>query len=180
MLHGCTNQVALQNSTSEFESLEREPENPNAQTMADALQQDPVAIARNIINNVRASQLCREEFKEVNEYGNRRSQWEDKDGCKHSIPVLALLRDSPLRWGSTYIMLEWFLFLQSVSDQLALRACLENAHAHLKPIRVYLNPGVINKLFKSQLTPREWKVLESIKEILEVCTLFYGETAILN
>jgi hypothetical protein len=33
--------------------------------MADSLQRDSVAIVRNIINNVRASQLRHDEFKEV-------------------------------------------------------------------------------------------------------------------
>lgn len=60
-----TDQVALENTTSEFESFEREPENPDKEIMADSLQRDSVAIVRNIINNVRASQLRHDEFKEV-------------------------------------------------------------------------------------------------------------------
>ena len=115
MLKKCTNETALQNTTSEFEPQHAEPVSHNNQSLNEALCRDPVAIARSIINTVRTSQQRREEFKEVIEYGNRRSQWEDKDGQKYHIPTLALLCDSPLRWGSMYLMLDRFLFLQAVS-----------------------------------------------------------------
>ena len=98
-----------------FDPPQAEPENYDAQTLSDALRRDPVAIARSIINTIRSSQLRREEFREIIEYGNRRSQWEDEEGHKFQIPSLALLRDSPLRWGSTFLMLERFLNLQMVS-----------------------------------------------------------------
>ena len=115
MLQNCTSRAALENATSEFECPIPEPDNPDNQTLADALRRDPVAIARNIVNTVQSSQLRREEFKEVIEYGNQRLQWEDKHGHRYQIAVQALIRDSPLRWGSTFLMISWLLLLRSVS-----------------------------------------------------------------
>lgn len=115
MLKKCMNETALQNTMSNFEPEHAEPISHDTQSLNNALCRDPVAIARSIINIVRTSQQRCKEFKEVIEYGNRWSQWEDKDGQKSNIPTLTLLHDSPLRWGSTYLMLDHFLYLQAVS-----------------------------------------------------------------
>jgi hypothetical protein len=114
MLRQCTSIEALENSTSDF-NVEQDPLNPSTQTPAQALQRDPVAIVRNIANTIRSSQLRRQEFKEIITTGNRRSRWLDPQNVPRQIAHLTIIRDSPIRWGSTYLMVERILYLRQVS-----------------------------------------------------------------
>ncbi|KAF8580816.1 hypothetical protein K439DRAFT_1355822 [Ramaria rubella] len=144
MLHNCTSGDALENTTAEFESPEEEPDNPHAQTLVEALQRDPVSIARGIINKIRSSQLRCTDFKEIIETGNRRHRWQHEDGSENQLASLTLIRDSPLRWGSTYLMINRFLHLRL-------------------PIKVFMAPDVMSNVFKNQFTPCEWIVLVHIR-----------------
>ena len=115
MLRECTNVQALENTTAEFMPPVATPDNPHAQTISDALKRDPISIARNAINTIRSSQLRREEFKDIIEAGNRRGSWTDSNNNYVKLSPLTLIRDSPLRWGSTYLMINRLLYLRLVS-----------------------------------------------------------------
>jgi hypothetical protein len=99
----------------DFEVNAEEPINPVAQTAVQALQRDPIAIIRNVTNTIRSSQLRREEFKEIIAHGNDRGRWWDAQGhATKQLGNLMLIRDSPIRWGSTYLMIERALYLRQV------------------------------------------------------------------
>ena len=115
MIKNCTSENALDDTTGDFESPVEEPDNPHMQSLADALQRDPIAIARGIINIIRSSQLRRVEFKDIIEAGNQRQRWQNEEGRIYQIKGLNLIRDSPLRWGSTFLMIDRFLYLRLVS-----------------------------------------------------------------
>jgi hypothetical protein len=123
MLQNCTSSEAMSNSMGDFESTVDEPENPKTQSPAHALDRDPIAIARGAVNTIRSSQLRREQFKEIIEAGNRRLQWRDAGGRLVQIPMLILIRDSPLRWDSTYLMINRLLCLSPVSAHLKTVGC---------------------------------------------------------
>jgi hypothetical protein len=105
----------MMNPTGELVQTDNEPENPRTQTPAHALKRDPIAIARGAINTIRSSQLRREEFREIIQAGNRRQQWQNASGNPIEIPDLTLIRDSPIRWDSTYLMINRLLRLAPVS-----------------------------------------------------------------
>ena len=105
----------LDNTTADFESPIGEPDNVHSQSLTDALERDPIAMARGIVNTIRSSQLRRVEFREIVETGNRRNRWKDEHGHVQEIATLSLIRDSPIRWGSTFLMINRFLTLRSVS-----------------------------------------------------------------
>ncbi|KDQ10898.1 hypothetical protein BOTBODRAFT_88067, partial [Botryobasidium botryosum FD-172 SS1] len=103
----------------------------------EGIQRDVISIARVLVRTIRASGLRREEFEEVvgQVYPDMR-------------PILELLRDMPIRWSSTYLMLQRVL---------RLREAIEVFLAH---------PA--NAIFdKYKLPPAEWGSLEEMVEILE-------------
>ena len=105
MLRNCTSQHALENTMSDFNPPVNEPNNPNAQSFVEALKRDLIAIACGIVNTIRSSQLRHVEFKDIVEMGNLRRRWQNEDGQDYQIKSLNLIRDSPLHWGSTYLMI---------------------------------------------------------------------------
>ncbi|KAF8531222.1 hypothetical protein JB92DRAFT_3105319 [Gautieria morchelliformis] len=148
MLRECTSTEVLENPTGEFDLTEHDPVNPSSQTPTQALQHDPVAITRNIANTIRSSQLRREEFKEIVTTGNCRERWLDAQQVSYQLAHLTLIRDSPTRWGSSYLI-ERALYLRQA-------------------IEVYISPPVMSTIFKQRLTNNEWAILKDIKNILEV------------
>ncbi|KAF8484399.1 hypothetical protein JB92DRAFT_2560940, partial [Gautieria morchelliformis] len=66
----------------------------------------------------------------------------------YQLVHLTLIRDSPTRWGLSYLMIERALYLR---------------HA----IEVYISPPVMSTILKQRLTNNEWAVLKDIKNILE-------------
>ncbi|HEV7737188.1 MAG TPA: hypothetical protein VGO47_07445 [Chlamydiales bacterium] len=114
MLNRCTSIVALTNSTSVFASSSLEPDNSEQQTFEEALMRDPIAIARNIVNTIRSSQLRRVEFQDVIRGGNKYQRWQNSDNVIIKLEELTPIRDSPLRWSSTFLMIECFLYLEQV------------------------------------------------------------------
>ncbi|KAF8531814.1 hypothetical protein JB92DRAFT_2666163, partial [Gautieria morchelliformis] len=67
----------------------------------------------------------------------------------YQLAHLTLIRDSPTRWGSSYLMIERALYLRQA-------------------IEVYISPLVMSTIFKQRLTNNEWAVLKDINNILEV------------
>lgn len=109
-----TNAAGLEDTTGTFD-LNAEPGNPRLQTLLEALLRDPIAIIRSIINTIRSSQLHRTRFRELVETGNREGRWKLPDGRVIRIDFRTLLRDSRLRWGSIFLMIDRFLYLRQVS-----------------------------------------------------------------
>jgi hypothetical protein len=74
-----------------------------------ALQQDPLASARDVVRVIRASGQRREAFEAYREEGNRDGWWGiiEKNGKKEqrTVPPQQLLRDVRTRWDSVYYML---------------------------------------------------------------------------
>ncbi|KAF8531074.1 hypothetical protein JB92DRAFT_2692988, partial [Gautieria morchelliformis] len=67
----------------------------------------------------------------------------------YQLAHLTLIRDSPTRWGLSYLMIERALYLRQA-------------------IEVYISPPVMSTIFKQRLTNNEWAVLKDIKNILEL------------
>jgi len=109
-----TNAAGLEDTTGTFD-LNAEPGNPRLQTLLEALLRDPIAIIRSIINTIRSSQLHRTRFRELVETGNREGRWKLPDGRVIRIDFRTLLRDSRLRWGSIFLMIDRFLYLRQAS-----------------------------------------------------------------
>ena len=105
----------LEDTTAEFTSPMPLPDNPRSQTLAQALNRDPLGMARDIGNTIRLSQLHRTRFREMIEDGNAEGRWKLPDGTSYAILVYVPLRNITLGWGSLFIMSNRFLDLRQVS-----------------------------------------------------------------
>jgi hypothetical protein len=90
------------------------------QTYQDALERDPIALGRAVVQALRASGQRRDAFEDFIKEGNTKGYWEeeDKDGeaIKVKIDVLQLIRDVKTRWDSVYYMIRRLRLLQQVSN----------------------------------------------------------------
>lgn len=150
MVDALTASKARQNPTAKFCSDFEEPAYLLTQDLDDALKRDPIAIAREIINLIRMSQIRRNEFTTLIGYGNGTEKWKAKTNGQESVvqlPKVIPIRDMPTRWGSTYL---------SITRMRLLR----------QPLEVYIarRPDIFKH---TKLTESEWTVLEHIGDILE-------------
>lgn len=86
----------------------------NARLMQDtvyclALQEDPIAQARNMVRAAKASGRRREEFQDTIREGNQAKRFGDV-----SLPESVLLLDVDTRWSSIYVMVDRVLELNQV------------------------------------------------------------------
>ncbi|KIJ48244.1 hypothetical protein M422DRAFT_66368 [Sphaerobolus stellatus SS14] len=142
-------QEARQNATAPFTSVFEDPFQLEQQSLEEALKRDPMAIARDIINNIRMSQIRRTEFLSVIEFGNKKGKWtvETKKGKEvATLPMVIPFRDMPHRWGSGYLSLRRMKTLQ-------------------QPITFYTEKR--HEVFTNRLTDTEWTVLKHISQILQ-------------
>lgn len=118
MIDALTTPSARQNSTARFYSSIEEPFRLDTQNLADALKRDPMAIARDIVNTIRMSQIRREEFLNLIDYGNQKQKWTvtSNDGRRSitTLPRIIPIRDLPHRWGSGYLSLSRMRLLRQV------------------------------------------------------------------
>ena len=71
--------------------------------------ENPLAKVRHQITHLQSSNLHHTAFQILIKQGNTSGDFEPK------VPELELLRDMPVQWDSTFLMIEWFLLLQLVS-----------------------------------------------------------------
>lgn len=90
------------------------PNGVTAQTYAQALETDIVAVARKLVTACRASGKRREEFMNTIAEGNRDQIWRDGKGKPMVMEALQLLRDCETRWSSTFLMLDRLLSMLPV------------------------------------------------------------------
>jgi hypothetical protein len=90
---------------------------PELRSYSDAMANDPVGKCRDIVNACRHSGQRRRRLQAVLETGNANGYWRGKlpDG-EDKIPVLRLLQDCPMRWSSTFKMIDHVLTLYPVSN----------------------------------------------------------------
>ncbi|KEP45315.1 putative transposase, partial [Rhizoctonia solani 123E] len=93
----------------------------------DALESDPLEAIRTSIHACRASGTRREDFSKMIEHGNNEGTFHLPDGTSIIIPNRQLLRDSPTRWGSTYIMSGRYIEVYPAIVELAYQ-CRKTAH----------------------------------------------------
>ncbi|KIJ30377.1 hypothetical protein M422DRAFT_71012 [Sphaerobolus stellatus SS14] len=150
MLDAVTSSTARENVTAPFTSPVAEPFDPDMQSLVEALRRDPVAMARDATNNIRMSQICRNEFLSLIEMGNQKKRWTQVDDNGVEQPVILNVvipyRDSSNRWGSGYLSNTRFTYLR-------------------QPLTYYMEKRP--EVFKNRLTKYEWTVLEDIRDILE-------------
>ncbi|KAF8691107.1 Encoded by, partial [Rhizoctonia solani] len=71
-----------------------------------ALESQPIDACRASVAACRSSGTRRERFESVIDTGNALGLFKHPDGTVITIDNLQLLRDSPVRWGSTYLMMD--------------------------------------------------------------------------
>ncbi|KAF8592631.1 hypothetical protein K439DRAFT_1610400 [Ramaria rubella] len=143
MLKSCTSKHALNDTLADFESLLAQPENPNLQSPAEALDYDLIAISHGIVNVIHSSHICCVELEEIMQTGNQWCRWTDKYGKAHKLSNVVLICDSPICWGSTYLMITRFLYLH-------------------QPVETFMALAIMNNTFKTRLTACERSVLSDI------------------
>ncbi|KIJ33110.1 hypothetical protein M422DRAFT_52566 [Sphaerobolus stellatus SS14] len=130
MLDAVTSPVSRQNVTAPFASPLEEPFLASEQSLTDALRRDPFAMSRDTVNNIRNSQIRRNEFLQLIEAGNQRHKWtyyDEEDGKEKTIQldVVIPFRDSSNRWGSGYLSLRRFTYLKQGPYALQEQMCKE-------------------------------------------------------
>ena len=84
----------------------------------EALQQDPVALGRNIVCLVCTSSLCHKAFDNTIITGNQMQWFTDEDGNPTELPLLELIRDMKSCWDSIYLMINRLCILRQVHSAL--------------------------------------------------------------
>ncbi|EUC58183.1 HAT family dimerization protein, partial [Rhizoctonia solani AG-3 Rhs1AP] len=79
---------------------------PATEGYLNAMESDPVEAVRGSIAACRSSGTRREEFEKAVQKGNEDGTFKLPNGQVIQLPNLQLLRDSPTRWGSTFLMME--------------------------------------------------------------------------
>lgn len=82
----------------------------------DAMQGDPVNLARTFVNAVRVSGQRREAFRQTIKNGNNAEVFTDPNGNPIQLPNRELLLDVRTRWDSTYKMINCIRGLRQVCD----------------------------------------------------------------
>ncbi|KAI0658860.1 hypothetical protein C8Q70DRAFT_916815 [Cubamyces menziesii] len=141
---------------------------------ADALQNDPVKRARQLVTACRASGLRREAFAKTITEGNESGAF----GEGKQLRQVQLLRDVSTRWSSTFLMIDRLLELYPVCTHFALsedieQYLLEDAElSALHDIREFLYlPHLVQELLSSEQTPTASQALPAYERLLRMLKL---------
>ncbi|KIK13051.1 hypothetical protein PISMIDRAFT_18265 [Pisolithus microcarpus 441] len=115
----------------------------------EALENDPVALGRNIVCVVRASNLRRESFRNTIITGNKMKWFTDENNQTTSLPVVELLRDVRTRWDSVYFMINRLWILDQALD-------------------CYFQLPANRELQDYKMNDMDWQVLQDVEVVLEI------------
>jgi hypothetical protein len=90
------------------------PDNEARKAYAEAVGLDPIEMGCNIVQAIRVSGLCRDNFMDTVKTGNIKGWFKSPAGEAQQVPELELLRDVRTRWDSTYMMINHLCALHPV------------------------------------------------------------------
>lgn len=98
---------------------------PDKQTFEEAAKRDPIALGRAVVQSIRASGQCRQNFEETIKDGNAKHWFgTNLEGEFIVVPFLQLLRDVKTRWDSVYGMISRLRVMRPVRLIIFLMAML--------------------------------------------------------
>ena len=131
-----------------------------AQTDKEAIVRDPISLARATVRFTCASSGRRVGFFNLIEQGSK-----DKD---FELKNRQLLCDMPVRWDSTYLMIERVLEMRPVSQAICPHLSTYVSNQLVQVFRIAATKQVFNGLDKFAMTDLEWKWLANFLDILAV------------
>lgn len=127
-----------------------------------ALEGDPVATCRRLVNACRASGQRRADFRSVIVDGNAEGEFHS------TLRAVQLLRDVETRWSSTYLMIDRVLELNEVCTQFFLLSLKPAVNMRLQAINVFLDKAKQRDIAYMTLTKADLQVLEDIRAFLQI------------
>lgn len=94
-----------------------------SQTSNEALQRDPIALARSLVQFCRASGIRRHTFSEIIDDGNKNGDFATNWNAGFQLPNLQLLHDMEVRWDSTYHMIHHIMEMEQVRSTFGSMCC---------------------------------------------------------
>lgn len=134
------------------------------QTLAEALERDPIARGRMVVNAIRASGQRRDAFEELIIDGNARGYFK-VEGKTVKLNVVQLLHDVCTRWDSVYNMIKRLRELRPVSFNFLMISVYAEIWIGKAIDRMLALDPDLTKLKISEL---EWKLLQDFQIVLEV------------